>query len=98
MRVTTLWLFVGATNIAQADILMNNNQLSSNDGLYDISQDLGQTIGKVFYLEQVTVWGKTVCVEAKKLGEEGFIIVLAAKKNDIIKAYKLRWNFAAIIA
>ncbi|WP_353572101.1 filamentous hemagglutinin N-terminal domain-containing protein [Candidatus Albibeggiatoa sp. nov. BB20] len=45
MRVTTLWLFVCATNIAQADISINNQQLSTNNELYDISQDLGQTVG-----------------------------------------------------
>ncbi|WP_353570394.1 filamentous hemagglutinin N-terminal domain-containing protein [Candidatus Albibeggiatoa sp. nov. BB20] len=40
-----LWLFVCLTNTAQADISINNQQLSTNNGLYDISQDLGQTIG-----------------------------------------------------
>ncbi|WP_353571476.1 transposase [Candidatus Albibeggiatoa sp. nov. BB20] len=55
-----------------------------------------EPVGKVLYLEQVTVWGQTVCVEAKKLTEERFIIVLAANKNDIIKAYKLRWNIETL--
>ncbi len=38
-------IFVCVTNIAQADISVNNNQLSSNNRLYDILQNLGQTVG-----------------------------------------------------
>ncbi|MCV6637588.1 filamentous hemagglutinin N-terminal domain-containing protein [Candidatus Albibeggiatoa sp. nov. NOAA] len=44
MRVF-LYLLVCLTNIAQAEISVNNQPLSINNGLYNISQDLGQTIG-----------------------------------------------------
>ncbi|WP_353571005.1 hypothetical protein [Candidatus Albibeggiatoa sp. nov. BB20] len=33
------------TNIAQAEISMNNEPFSIDNGLYDISQNLGQTVG-----------------------------------------------------
>ncbi|WP_353570393.1 filamentous hemagglutinin N-terminal domain-containing protein [Candidatus Albibeggiatoa sp. nov. BB20] len=45
MRAIAACLFVCVTNIAQAEISINNAPLSSNNGLYDISQDLGQTVG-----------------------------------------------------
>ncbi|WP_353572902.1 filamentous hemagglutinin N-terminal domain-containing protein [Candidatus Albibeggiatoa sp. nov. BB20] len=42
---TIVWLFICLTNIVQAEISQNGNQLSINNGLYNISQDLGQTVG-----------------------------------------------------
>ncbi|MEK7990581.1 MAG: filamentous hemagglutinin N-terminal domain-containing protein, partial [Thiotrichaceae bacterium] len=45
MRVI-LWLFVCVTNIAQAEISINNAPLPINtEQIYDITQDLGQTVG-----------------------------------------------------
>ncbi|MCV6638801.1 filamentous hemagglutinin N-terminal domain-containing protein [Candidatus Albibeggiatoa sp. nov. NOAA] len=40
-----LYLFVCLTNLAQAEISINNEQLSINSGLYNIAQNLGQTVG-----------------------------------------------------
>ncbi|MCV6638601.1 filamentous hemagglutinin N-terminal domain-containing protein [Candidatus Albibeggiatoa sp. nov. NOAA] len=40
-----LCLLVCVTHIVQADISINNEQLSVNNGLYNISQDVGQTVG-----------------------------------------------------
>ena len=40
-----LCLLMSLTNLAQAEISINNEQLSINDKLYDISQDLGKTVG-----------------------------------------------------
>ncbi|MCV6637610.1 filamentous hemagglutinin N-terminal domain-containing protein [Candidatus Albibeggiatoa sp. nov. NOAA] len=40
-----LCLLACLTNVAQAEISINSEQLSINDGLYNIPQELGQTVG-----------------------------------------------------
>ncbi|WP_353571367.1 filamentous hemagglutinin N-terminal domain-containing protein [Candidatus Albibeggiatoa sp. nov. BB20] len=42
---TIMWLFLCLTSVAQAEISINDKPLSTSNGLYNISQDLGQTVG-----------------------------------------------------
>ncbi len=45
--ILLIFIFMCLANIAQAEILINNTQLqlSTNEQVYDIKQDLGQTVG-----------------------------------------------------
>jgi large exoprotein involved in heme utilization and adhesion len=76
---------MGVLNVAQAEISINNEQLSINNyqltinnGLYDISQDLGQTVGNNLF-HNFDRFNLNTAETAQFSGDEGAINTFASK-------------------